>query len=449
MSCAKASAADRQEYVFRADKETAAMEVLKNMFRALRHRNYAVFCSGQIISLIGSWMQSMALSWLVYRLTGSSTQLGAVTFCSQIPILLLVSWGGIVADRYTKRTVLLWTQSLFMLLTGAIAALTLTDHIQIWHIYVISILIGIVTAVDMPTRQAFIVHMVEGKDDLSNAIVLNSSMVNSARLIGPSIAGLLVAWVGEGQCFLLNSLSYLAVLISLINITVDGFAPNRASEGPLKSLLEGCRFTVRNQPIASLMLAVATMSLNASAHTVLMPVFAASILHGDSKTMGILLAVEGIGAITGALALACKRTTKHLETIIAAASITCGILLVLFSFTRTLWLAACCLIPLGVTITCQLSTSNTLVQYLTPDYLRGRVMGLHVMMFIGLNPIGAFCYGALADKIGTPAALAISGLLLLLGSLRFVFTLKAFRIKAQRLLSLTERCNLAMQNEQI
>ena len=423
MSCAKASAADRQEYVFRADKETAAMEVLKNMFRALRHRNYAVFCSGQIISLIGSWMQSMALSWLVYRLTGSSTQLGAVTFCSQIPILLLVSWGGIVADRYTK--------------------------IQIWHIYVISILIGIVTAVDMPTRQAFIVHMVEGKDDLSNAIVLNSSMVNSARLIGPSIAGLLVAWVGEGQCFLLNSLSYLAVLISLINITVDGFAPNRASEGPLKSLLEGCRFTVRNQPIASLMLAVATMSLNASAHTVLMPVFAASILHGDSKTMGILLAVEGIGAITGALALACKRTTKHLETIIAAASIICGILLVLFSLTRTLWLAACCLIPLGVTITCQLSTSNTLVQYLTPDYLRGRVMGLHVMMFIGLNPIGAFCYGALADKIGAPSALAISGLLLLLGSLRFVFTLKAFRIKAQRLLSLTERCNLAMQNEQI
>ncbi len=425
------------------------MEVLKNMFRALRHRTYAVFCSGQIISLIGSWMQSMALSWLVYRLTGSSTQLGAVTFCSQIPILLLVSWGGIIADRYAKRTILLWTQSLFMLLTGAIAALTLTDHIQIWHIYVISILIGIVTAVDMPTRQAFIVHMVEGKDDLSNAIVLNSSMVNSARLIGPSIAGLLVAWVGEGQCFLLNSLSYLAVLISLINITVDGFAPNSASEGPLKSLLEGCRFTVRNQPIASLMLAVATMSLNISAHTVLMPVFAADILHGDSKTMGILLAVEGIGSIIGALALACKRTTKHLETIIASASIICGILLALFSFARTLWLAACCLIPLGVTITCQLSTSNTLVQYLTPDYLRGRVMGLHAMMFVGLNPIGAFCYGALADRIGTPAALAISGLLLLLGSLRFVFTLKAFRIRAQRLLSLTERCNLAMQNEQI
>lgn len=425
------------------------MEVLKNMFRALKHRNYAVFCSGQIISLIGNWMQAMALSWLVYRLTGSSTQLGAVTFCAQIPILLLVPWGGIIADRHHKRTVLLWTQSLFMLLTGTIAALTLTNHVQIWHIYVISILIGMVTAVDMPTRQAFIVHMVEGKDDLSNAIVLNSSMVNSARLIGPSIAGLLVAWVGEGHCFLLNSLSYLAVLASLINITVDGFAPVKASESPLQSLLDGYRFTVKNQPIASLMLAVATMSLNASAHTVLMPVFARTILHGTSKTMGILLAAEGIGSITSALALACKRSTKGLETIIAAASITCGILLALFSLTRSLWLAVLCLIPLGITITCQLSTSNTLVQYLTPDHLRGRVMGLHVMMFAGLNPIGAFIYGALADKIGTPTALAISGLLLLLGSLRFVFTLKSFRIKARRLLTLTERCNLSMHNEQI
>ncbi|MBQ7568822.1 MFS transporter, partial [bacterium] len=213
------------------------MEAIKNMFRALRHRNYAVFCSGQIISLIGTWMQTMALGWLVYRLTGSSTHLGAVTFCDQIPVLLLVSWGGIIADRYPKRTVLLWTQSLFLILTGAIAALTLTNHIAIWHIYLLSLLLGIVTAVDMPTRQAFIVHMVEGHDDLSNAIILNSSMVNSARLIGPSVAGMMVAWVGEGQCFLLNSLSYLAVLASLICITVDGFAPSNIAESPWESML--------------------------------------------------------------------------------------------------------------------------------------------------------------------------------------------------------------------
>ncbi|MBQ7568134.1 MFS transporter [bacterium] len=422
------------------------MSFICNMFRALRHRNYAIFCAGQMISLIGNWMQTMAMSWLIFRLTGSSTQLGAVTFCAQIPILLFVSWGGIVADRYPKRTVLLWTQSLFMLLTGALAALTLSGDAALWHIYLISLLTGLVTAIDMPARQAFIVHMVEGHNDLSNAIILNSTMVNGARLIGPSIAGILVAWLGEGHCFLLNSLSYLAVLTSLINITVTGFAPSSNKENPLQSLIKGYEFAIKNQPIASLMLAVATMSLNASAHTVLMPIFAANVLHGDSKTMGLLLGTEGIGAITGALILACRRSPKGLEKIIATASILCGVLLVLLSFTNSTRIAILCLIPLGMTILGQLSTSNTLVQYLTPDYLRGRVMGLHAMMFMGLHPIGAFCYGFLADKVGTPTALSVSGVMMLFGSLRFALTLRSFRIHARRLLSLTERCNLAMRH---
>ncbi len=422
----------------------AIMEVLKNMFRALRHRNYAVFCAGQLISLIGNWMQAVAFSWLIYRITGSSTQLGAVTFCSQIPILLFASFGGIIADKYPKRTVLLTTQFIFMVLTGLLALLTLTDMVQIWHIYAVAILTGITTSVDVPTRQAFIVQLVEERADLSNAIVLNSSMVNGARLIGPSVAGVLVAMVGEGYCFLLNSASYIAVICSLINITVTGLPVKAESESPLSRLANGFKFIAKNQPVASLMLVVANMSINASAHTVLMPVFAKEVLRGDSSTMGILLAAEGVGALIAALLLANKNTIKGMDTIIAVASSCCGILLLLFSFTHIQWLAYLILIPLGSTISGQLSLSNTLVQYLTPDNMRGRVMAFHSMMFMGLNPVGALIYGALADRITATVAIAISGIVLFLGSLRFVFTLRAFRIRAKRLITLTERCNAAL-----
>ncbi len=420
------------------------MEVLKNMFRALRHRNFAVFCAGQAISLIGNWMHAVALSWLIYRLTGSSTQLGAITFCSQIPILLFASIGGIIADKYPKRTVLLITQIIFMFLTGLLALLTLTDTVQIWQIYTVAILTGINTSIDVPTRQAFIVQMVEGRADLSNAIVLNASMVNSARLIGPSVAGILVAMVGEGYCFLLNSASYIAVTCSLINITVSGMPASADSESPLSRLANGFRFIAKNQPVASLMLVVANMSINASAHTVLMPVFAKEVLHGDSSTMGILLAAEGVGALISALLLANKKTTKGMDTIIAVASICCGIMLLLFSFTRVQWMALLILVPLGSTISGQLSLSNTLVQYLTPDNMRGRVMAFHSMMFMGLNPVGAFIYGALADRVTAPVTIAISGIVLFLGSLRFAFTLRAFRIKSKRLATLTERSNAAL-----
>ena len=388
----------------------------------------------------------MALSWLVFKLTGSSTHLGAVMFCSQIPVFLLVPLGGLIADRYPKRTVLMFTQCSYMILAGIIATLTLTEVVAIWHIYAISVLVGMTTAVDMPTRQAFIVHMVEGKEDLANAIVLNSTMFNGARLIGPSVAGLLVAWMGEGYCFLSNAVSYIAVLTSLANLTVDGFSPSEVKEKPIESLKGGFRFAIKNQPVSSLMLAVATMSFNGSAHTVLMPVFASDVLHGDSKTMGILLAVEGIGAIVGALVLACKRTLDGLDKVIAVASVSCGVLLMLFSMTRNIWLASCCLIPLGVTIVGQLSVTNTLLQYLTPDNLRGRVMSLHAMMFMGLNPIGAFVFGLIADHIGTPYTLAISGVLLLVGSLRFVFTLREFRINSQRLGRETERQNALLES---
>lgn len=422
------------------------MQILRNMFRALRHRNFAVFCSGQIISLIGSWMQALALSWLIFRLTGSSTQLGAVTFCSQIPVLLFSPFGGIVADRYPKRSVLLATQSAYMVLTAMLALLTLTDLIQIWHIYCISVLTGIVTSMDLPARQAFIVNMVEGKEDLANAIVINSSMVNGARLIGPSVAGLLVAWLGEGYCFLLNSASYIAVLTSLINITVTGHVVGNIDGNPLKSIRDGIRFVVRNQPISSLMLVVAIMSVNSSAHTVLMPIFSSEVLGGDSKTMGILLAFEGIGALIGALALACRREVKGMDVIISVASISCGILLLGLSCSRQIWQAALCLVPLGMTILGQLSTTNTLVQHLTPDHMRGRIMSIHGMMFIGLHPVGAFIYGILADRIGIVYTLALSGIALFLGSLRFIFTLRSWRIRAQRMEKITERVNQAMRS---
>lgn len=365
-------------------------------------------------------------------------------FSSQIPVFLLVPFGGLLADRYPKRTVLMFTQFSYMIFAGIICALTLTNTVAIWHIYAISVLVGITTAVDMPTRQSFIVHMVDGKEDLGNAIVLNSTMFNAARLVGPSVAGILVAWLGEGYCFLCNAVSYIAVLTSLLNLTVDGFAPTEVKESPIESLKSGFRFALKNQPVSSLMLAVGTMSFNASAHTVLMPVFSVDVLHGDSETMGILLAIEGVGAIVGALALACKRTLRGLDLVISFASVSCGILLVLFSLTRTVWLAACCLIPLGVTIVGQLSVTNTLLQYLTPDNMRGRVMSLHAMMFMGLNPIGAFLYGLLADHVGSPATLAVSGVLLIFGSLRFVLTLKEFRVKSRRLGELTARQNAAL-----
>ncbi len=314
--------------------------------RALRHRNFQLFFSGQLISLIGTWMQSIAESWLVYRLTGSALLLGAAGFASQIPVFLVAPVGGIVADRFNRQRVVIGTQISSMILALVFATLTLTHLIRVWHIFVLAALLGVVNAFDIPARQSFLVDMV-GKEDLMNAIALNSSMFNGARIIGPAIAGILVARIGEGWCFLANSLSYIAVITGLLLMRVARPA-SLAPRGPaLAHLIEGYRFARHTAPIRALLLLLGLVSLVAMPYTVLMPVFADQILHGGARGLGILMGATGVGAMLGALTLATRSGVLGLGRWVAFSCGGFGLSLVLFSFSRYFWLSAALLLPVG------------------------------------------------------------------------------------------------------
>jgi MFS family permease len=404
-----------------------------SLVRALRHRNYRLFFGGQLISLTGTWMQMVAQSWLVYRLTGSAVLLGFVGFAGQIPVFLLAPLGGSVADRLNRRRILVATQTIAMLLAFLLAALTLTGHVQVWHVFVLASLLGITNAFDIPTRQAFVVDMV-GKEDLINAIALNSSMINGARIVGPALAGVLLEALGEGWCFFANGVSYLAVIAGLLlmKMTIQTRVPLPGS--PLASIIEGFRYIRHTRPILALLLLLGLVSLVGMPYAVLMPIFADQILHGGPRGLGLLMGATGVGALAGSIILAAKDGIHGLGRWVALAAVGFGISLVLFSLSRFFWLSAALLLPVGFCMIIEMASSNTLIQSLVSDDLRGRVMAVYSMMFMGMAPFGALLAGALAHSLGAPSTVALGGLACIAGALVFTWRLPALRLEARHII---------------
>jgi MFS family permease len=403
-------------------------------FRSLRHRNFRLFIGGQLISLIGTWMQTVAQSWLVYRLTGSSMLLGTVGFSSQIPVFLLSPLGGILADRNDRRVIVVATQTASMLLAGALAFVTLAGTVRVWHVMTISALLGVVNAFDVPARQSFLVEMV-GKDDLMNAIALNSSMFNGARVVGPGIAGLLVAELGEAWCFLLNAASYLAVIAGLLMMQIDTRRRRRTSEGsPLEQIIEGFRFAWSTVPVRDILLLVGVISAVGMPYTVLMPIFADQILHGGARGLGILMSATGLGALGGALFLASRSSVRGLGRWVAVAAAGFGVSMGLFAYSPYFWLSAAVLVPTGGFMMLQMASSNTLLQAMVPDDLRGRVMALYSMMFMGMAPLGSLFAGAAATGIGAPMAVGLGAAVALIGAALFAVRLPKIRGEARALI---------------
>ena len=403
-------------------------------FRALRHRNFQLFFGGQIISLVGTWMQTVAQAWLIYRLTGSSVLLGLLGFVGQIPIFLLSPLAGLAADRWPRRRVVIATQSASMLLAFILAALTMTGRIRVWEIISLATLLGIVNAFDVPARQSFLIEMV-GRENLLNAIALNSSMFNGARVAGPAIAGILVALVGEGWCFLLNGVSYLAVIAGLFMMRIEKLKPVHDGAAPLEKLREGFRFARHAKPIRALLMLVGLVSFMALPFSVLMPIFAVQILHGGASAYGTLMGAVGVGAMFGALTLAMRQQLRGLGNIVAYSATVLGASLVLFSASHWYWISFTILILSGFTMMMQFTATNTLIQAMVPDQLRGRVMSLYSMMFIGMAPIGSLVAGKMAQHIGAPSTVALGGLASLVGGVVFAVKWPSMRAPARELVA--------------
>jgi MFS family permease len=398
--------------------------------RSLRHRNYRLFFFGQLISLSGTWMQSVAQAWLVYRLTGSAALLGVVGFAGQIPTLVASPAGGLAADQFDRRRVLLATQAASMGLALALAALTLTGRVNVPWIVGIAALLGVVNAFDIPTRQAFAADMV-GRDDLVNAIALNSTVFNGARVVGPAIAGILVARIGEGWCFFVNGASYVAVIAGLLAMRGVPRRPPASGASPLERLREGFAYAARTRPVLALLALLGVVSLAGMPYSVLMPVFADEILGGGPRTLGLLMGAAGVGALLGAFALALRRSTRGLGTFVAIVAAGFGLTLVAFSQSRSFWLSAALLVPAGFCMMSQMSSSNTLIQALTPDALRGRVMSVYAMVFMGGAPLGALAAGTLASRFGAPATVAGGGVACLVAALLFARRVPTLRAEAR------------------
>jgi MFS family permease len=406
---------------------------LKSSLRALRYRDYRFFFAGQLTSLVGTWMQTVAQSWLVYRLTGSAALLGVVGFASQFPVLILAPIGGAVADTYPRRRLMLAIQTSAMLLAFPLAALTLLNRIQVWHIVVLAVLLGVVNAFDIPVRQSFIAEMVE-REDLINAIALNSSMVNGARVIGPAIAGILVSAVGEGWCFLINGLSYLAVIIGLLFITTGRHAPHEHHVSHTQTILEGFRFVLNTRPVRALLVLLGVVSFMGMPYSVLMPIFADHILNGGASGLGILMGFSGLGALMGAITLASRQSVWGLGNWVMLACGGFGVSLILFSMSRLFWLSTLLLLPVGFGLMVQLASSNTLIQSMVPDRLRGRVMAVYSMMLMGMAPFGALFAGVLANRAGAPITVATGGAVCIAGALVFRSQLPQLRAEGRRLI---------------
>jgi len=387
--------------------------------RAFNHRNYRLFFGGQAISLIGTWMQQVAMSWLVYRLTNSTFLLGVVGFTGQVPIFLFASLAGVFADRHNRHRILIVTQILSMVQALTLAFLTLGGFITVWHIIVLSILLGLINAFDMPARQSFVIEIVEQREDLGNAIALNSFMFNGARLIGPSLAGILIALTGEGTCFLLNGISFFTIILALLAMQVPLRERGKGIEHFWKGLWEGYAYAFTIAPIRSILLYLALISFLVMPYSVLMPFFARDYLHGGPHTLGFLMAASGTGALAGAVYLAMRKTIRGLERIIVVASVTFGLGLIAFAFSRVLALSLATLFFIGFGMIIQMASCNTILQTIVQEDMRGRVMSLFAVAMVGMAPFGSLFAGFLSSRIGPPHTLVISGCICILGALAF------------------------------
>jgi len=399
----------------------------KFIIRAFRYRNYRLFFGGQGLSLIGTWMQQIGMSWLVYRLTGSAFLLGLIGFTGQVPTFVLTSFAGVFADRIERRKLLLATQLAAMIQAFILAFLTLTGVVAIWHLIVLSIFLGLINALDVPARQSFVVDMVENKEDLGNAIALNSFMFNSARLLGPSIAGLLIGIVGEGVCFLLNGISFLSIIIALLAMKIPKKKAKSKHAPIIQGLKDGYTYAFGFPPIRYIILLLGLISFMGMPYIVLMPVFAKDVLHGGPHTLGFLMGATGIGALAGAAFLASRKSVLGLGKIIVIASSIFGLGLIAFSFSRHLPLSLCMMLLTGFGMIVQMASSNTILQTIVHEDKRGRIMSFYAMAFMGMAPFGSLTAGSLASRIGAPATLMLSGIACIIGALLFLTKLPLMR----------------------
>ncbi len=412
------------------EKQQKQSAGISHAWRALRHRNFRLFFSGQSISLIGTWMTRIATSWLVYRLTGSALLLGLVGFMGQIPTFLLAPLAGVLVDRLDRRQVLLWTQALAAVQSLLLAWLTLSKRITINEVLFLSAFQGLINAFDMPGRQAFLVQMVEDRKDLGNAIAINSSMVNLARLVGPSLAGLVIAAWGEGYCFAIDGLSYFAVIASLALMQIKPLPSRGGSGAPmLAQLKEGWVYVSSFAPIRTILLLFALVSLMGMPFVVLMPIFASQVFHGGPHTLGMLMAASGVGALVSALSLAVRKTVLGLGRMIPIAAGSFGIGLILFGLSHVLWFSMLLMLVIGFGMMQGMAASNTIVQTLVPEDRRGRVMSYYTMAFVGMAPFGSLLAGGLAHWMGAPHTVMITGSVVILGALWFASRLKALRVE--------------------
>jgi MFS family permease len=398
--------------------------------RAFHHRNYRLFFAGQGISLIGTWMQQLAMAWLVYRLTNSPFMLGLIGFSGQIPVFCFSSFAGVFVDRWNRHRLLLATQTLAMLQSALLAALTLTGLVQVWHVFVLSFFLGLVYAFDVPTRQSFVIEMIERKEDLGNAIALNSAMFNGARLVGPSLAGIAVAAFGEGICFTLNTLSFLSIILALLAMRITSRPRVKVTSHPFENLKEGYRYVFRFAPILYLILLQALVSLMGMQYVVLMPVFARDILQGGPRLLGLLVGTIGAGSLIGALFLASRRNIAGLGRLAAIGIGLLGCCLTGFALSRSVLFSIAMLLPTGFGMMLCMISCNTLIQDIVDEDKRGRVMSIFAMSSVGMYPFGSLMAGSLASHIGAPGTVMVGGASCIVGAVLFARKLPMLRAKA-------------------
>lgn len=398
-----------------------------SVLRALRHRNYRLYFGGQSISLIGTWMTSLTTNWLIWELTHSAGTLGMLAFVGQLPTFLLAAFAGVWVDRLNRHRLLILTQSLAMAQSLTLAVLTLLGAVRVWQILALQALQGIINAFDMPTRQAFLVDLIEDRNDLSNAVALNSTMVNAARLAGPSIAGLLIAWAGEGWCFLADGISYLAVIGSLLAIHVHLHEVSSAHERVSHELRDGFRYVRTFVPIRAILLLLALMGLVGMPYATLLPIIATQTLHGGAHTLGFLMGATGTGALAGALYLASRRSVLGLGRLIPLAAGIFGTSLLVLGLSRSMGLSVLVMVFLGLGFMVHMASSNTLIQTLVREDMRGRVMALYTVAFIGVAPFGSLLAGVVATRVGAPVTLMGCGVLCIVGAAVFARQLPNLR----------------------
>jgi len=407
--------------------ETEKHSALEIVFRSLKHNNFRLFFAGQSVSLIGTWIQRIAISWLVYKLTNSVFLLGVVGFCDQISTFLLSPLSGVLTDRWNRYHILITTQFLAAIQALILVYIYFYGNINIWHIIILSIFLGSINAFDIPARHSLLLEMIEKKEDLGNAIALNSSMFNAARLLGPSIAGILIATTGEGVCFIINALSYIVIVTSLLKMNIAPRIINKKTTHVFTELKEGFSYAFSFRPLKNIILLFALVGLMGMPYSVLLPAFAKEILHGSSDTYGFLMGASGLGALAGALYLASKNSIRGLWKIIPSSTSIFGIGLILFSFSRSFLLSMVLMILIGFGMMLQMASSNTILQTIVEDDKRGRVLSIYIMALMGTVPFGSLLAGGTAKYFGVPLTLSIGGITCVLGALIFAKKLPELR----------------------